>query len=189
MARLGEHNIWGKHTNFELGTRVPLIFHASGQTTGIRSNTLVESVDIYPTLAALAGLPPPPDVDGTSLLPLWKEPNKTLSPAVFSEYPRCAPVDAGWTHTQSCVHTERSNFTVMGYSVRTDNWRATFWMYWDGLRLAANFSQPPAATELYAHQGDAEADYDAFENENVAAQNSQVVNEHFALAKKQWEKP
>ena len=37
---------WGKHTNFELGTRVPLIFHAAGQTTGLKSNTLVESLDI-----------------------------------------------------------------------------------------------------------------------------------------------
>jgi hypothetical protein len=32
---------------------VPLIFHAAGQTHGIKSNSLVESVDIYPTLAAL----------------------------------------------------------------------------------------------------------------------------------------
>jgi hypothetical protein len=29
--QLGEHNIWGKHTNFELGARVPLIFHAAGE--------------------------------------------------------------------------------------------------------------------------------------------------------------
>lgn len=52
----GRVQIWGKHTNFELGARVPLIFHAAGQTAGIKSNTLVESVDIYPTLAALAGM-------------------------------------------------------------------------------------------------------------------------------------
>ena len=67
----GEHNVWGKHTNFELGARVPLIFHAAGQSSGVRSNTLVESVDIYPTLAALAGLAPPPDIDGTDLSPLF----------------------------------------------------------------------------------------------------------------------
>lgn len=54
--QLGEHNIWGKHTNFELGARVPLVFRAAGQTTPVRSNALVESVDIYPTLAQLAGL-------------------------------------------------------------------------------------------------------------------------------------
>ena len=83
--QLGEHNIWGKHTNFELGARVPLLFHAAGQTAGIKANALVESVDIYPTLAALAGLPPPPDLDGTDLSPLWHTPNATLGEAAFSE--------------------------------------------------------------------------------------------------------
>jgi arylsulfatase A-like enzyme len=29
--QLGEHNIWGKHTNFEAGTRVPLIIHSPGE--------------------------------------------------------------------------------------------------------------------------------------------------------------
>jgi len=95
--QLGEHNIWGKHTNFELGARVPLIFHAAGQTQGVKSNSLVESVHIYPTLAALAGLLPPPDVDGNDLSVLMKAPETNITTAVFSEYPRCAPVDAGWT--------------------------------------------------------------------------------------------
>jgi membrane-anchored protein YejM (alkaline phosphatase superfamily) len=31
--QLGEHNIWGKHTNFELGTRVPLMISVPGVTT------------------------------------------------------------------------------------------------------------------------------------------------------------
>ena len=101
----------------------------------LQANALVESVDIYPTLAALAGLAAPPDVDGTDLSPLWKSPTATISDAVFSEYPRCAPLSAAWTpepgHAtpQSCVNTPRANFTFMGYSVRTDGWRCTFWMY------------------------------------------------------------
>lgn len=187
--QLGEHNIWGKHTNFELGTRVPLIIKAPGQSEGIKSNALVESVDIYPTVAKLAGLPNPPDVDGIDLSPLWKEPDTPLKNVSFSEYPRCAPPDAAWEDTTSCVHTQRSNFTIMGYSVRTDQWRATFWMWWNGAKLAAYFDKPPAAVELYAHSGDEEADFDKFENENVAKQNPDVVAVHFAMAKAQWEKP
>ena len=156
---------------------------------------VVESVDIYPTLAALAGLPQPPDVDGNDLSALLKDPTAVISPAVFSEYPRCAPVDAGWTpepgHAtpQSCVNTQRSNFTVMGYSVRTENWRATFWMPWIGEKLAADFDKGPAAVELYSHSNDMEADFDAFENENVAEANANVVADHLAMAKKQWAKP
>ena len=116
---------------------------------------------------------------------------------MFSEYPRCAPVDAAWTpepgHAtpQSCVNTARSNFTVMGYSVRTDEWRATFWMPWIGEKLAGDFTAGPEAVELYAHTGDTEADFDAFENKNVAEApgNAAVVAAHLTIAKKQWEKP
>ena len=61
--QLGEHNIWGKHTNFELATRVPLILRVPGAAPR-RVADIVESLDLYPTLASLAGLPPPPDVDG-----------------------------------------------------------------------------------------------------------------------------
>jgi|EP01047_Picozoa_sp_COSAG01_P059222 hypothetical protein len=50
----GSHCVGGRWVGAqELGARVPLIFHAAGQTHGIKSNSLVESVDIYPTLAAL----------------------------------------------------------------------------------------------------------------------------------------
>jgi len=75
-------------------------------------------------------------VDGTDLSPLWQPGaeqrllNSTLGAPFtvsFSEYPRCAPLNAAWTpepgHAtpQSCVNTKRSNFTVMGYSVRRAN--------------------------------------------------------------------
>jgi hypothetical protein len=56
--QLGEHNIWGKHTNFELGTRVPLMISVPGLTMGGVSGHLVESVDLYPTIAAVAGQTP-----------------------------------------------------------------------------------------------------------------------------------
>eukprot|EP00038_Savillea_parva_P009232 m.182153 g.182153 ORF g.182153 m.182153 type:complete len:528 (+) comp15457_c0_seq1:109-1692(+) len=184
--QLGEHNIWGKHSNFELGTRVPLIIRAAGQTTAIRSNTLVESVDIYPTLAALAGLPAPPDLDGYDLTPIWQDPNTTIKNYSFSEYPRCAPPDTPWQDTSSCVHTQRTNFTIMGYSVRDTEWRATFWMWWDGDNLRGDFSRDPAAIELYAHAGDPESDFNAYENTNVAAANSDIVQRMLAVAKTQW---
>ena len=42
--------------------------------------------------------------------------------------------------------------------------------------------------ELYSHSNDMEADFDAFENENVAEANAKVVADHYAIAKKQWAK-
>jgi hypothetical protein len=42
----------------------------------------------------------------------------------------------------------------MGYSVRTPDWRYTEWEIWDGVKLAANWSAPPAARELYDHRNE-----------------------------------
>ena len=194
--QLGEHNIWGKHTNFEDGARVPLLIRAPGQTQSISTHALVELVDMYPTVAALSGLPSPPDLDGEDLSSLWTQPNASLKSAVFSEYPRCAPPQAPWTPEpgmkapQSCIHTKRSEFTVMGLSVRTTEWRATFWMWWDGGRLKPDFSRVPAATELYYHGNDpARFQHDeAFdgENQNVADANPSVVREMMRIVKSQW---
>lgn len=187
--QLGEHNIWGKHTNFELGARVPLIVSAPGMPQGVLSKALVESVDIYPTIASLAGLPPPPDLDGMDLTPLFTHPEIPLKDAAFSEYPRCPHnISTPWDDTTSCVHTDRTKFTAMGYSVRTDNWRYTVWLQWDGTKLAGDFSRPPIGVELYAHTGDDGTDFDSFENVNVATdpENQAIVADMHAKAKAHW---
>lgn len=188
--QLGEHNIWGKHTNFELGTRVPLIIHAPGIKPN-HTRALVESVDIYPTVAVLAGLPLPPDVDGTDLTPLFLNPSIEIKEAAFSEYPRCpSNVKEPWTDTTSCIRTDRHKFTVMGYSVRTDEWRYTVWLPWDGVRLQGNFDSSPVGVELYSHEGDTDFDFDKFENENLAnqAQYAPVLKQMYMIAVKHWNK-
>ena len=67
---------------------MPLIISVPGMSPGV-STSLVESVDLYPTIASVAGLPPPPDLDGTDLSPVLKDPTAVISNAAFSEYPRC----------------------------------------------------------------------------------------------------
>jgi len=55
--QLGEHGEWCKHTNFELATRTPMMLRVPGLTdSGLRSDALVEFVDIFPTLVEAAGL-------------------------------------------------------------------------------------------------------------------------------------
>jgi hypothetical protein len=61
-------------------------------------------------------------------------------------------------------------------------------MWWDGENLVGDFSRPPAAIELYSHQGDDESDFDAYENVNVAPSNSAVVQDMLGVAKAQWSK-
>eukprot|EP00940_MAST-03C_sp_MAST-3C-sp2_P001200 g1200.t1 len=186
--QLGEHNIWGKHTNFELGTRVPLII-VDPEIDSFVSDALVESVDVYPTVAALAGIPNPPDLDGVDLTPLMEKTRPELKDAVFSEYPRCpSNISTPWDDTTSCVQTARENFTAMGYSVRTQDWRYTVWLHWDGNNLKGDFDRPPIGVELYAHDGDSGANFNTFENTNLAEDpaHEDVRNRLHAVAFSHW---
>ena len=49
---LGEHGEWQKFSNFEHGTRVPLIIRVPWlpQAAGVRTSAQAELVDIFPTL-------------------------------------------------------------------------------------------------------------------------------------------
>ena len=64
--------------------------------------------------------------------------------------------------------------TVMGYSLRTPDWRYTEWAAFDGKadggRGRVNFSAPLYGVELYDHRGSVGDvnDFDAHENENLA---------------------
>lgn len=72
---LGEHAVWGKHTLFEESLRSPLIISYPGlQRPGEATDAIVESLDVFPTLADLAGLPMPDFVHGKSLRSLLDDP-------------------------------------------------------------------------------------------------------------------
>jgi iduronate 2-sulfatase len=71
---LGEHAIWGKHALFEESLHSPLIVRYPGMPEpGAATNEIVETIDIFPTLADLAGLEAPDFPDGRSLRPLIEE--------------------------------------------------------------------------------------------------------------------
>ncbi|MGL5097613.1 MAG: sulfatase, partial [Planctomycetia bacterium] len=85
---MGEHGWWGgKHNNYEGATRVVLIVAEPGGK-GRRTSALTEFVDLYPSLAELAGLPAPVGVEGTSFAPLLVDPNRKWKTAAFSQYPK-----------------------------------------------------------------------------------------------------
>ena len=72
---LGEKGRWLKSTLWEESTHVPLIIVAPGVTTpGSRTSRTVSLMDIYPTLAELAGLEVPEHVEGRSLVALLEDP-------------------------------------------------------------------------------------------------------------------
>lgn len=67
---LGDHKLWCKHINFETALRTPLIIKVPGKTKGQKTDAITEYIDIYPTLAELAGLNIPATVEGKSFLPI-----------------------------------------------------------------------------------------------------------------------
>ena len=56
--QLGEHNLWCKHSNFEIATKVPMIIYDPRQKIkGNQKEEICELLDIVPTLTELCGLP------------------------------------------------------------------------------------------------------------------------------------
>jgi arylsulfatase A-like enzyme len=87
---MGEHGSWGhKHSNYETAVRAPLLVRAPGmKAPGAVTPALVEFVDLYASLAQLAGLPPPPRHEGLSFAPLLDSPGRPWKQAAFSEMQR-----------------------------------------------------------------------------------------------------
>jgi arylsulfatase A-like enzyme len=140
--KLGEHDAWCKHTNTENDTNAALLLSVPGMnTTGVRTNALVEFVDIYPTLADLAGLPLPGHLEGLSFKPLLENPRRPWKQAAFSQYPRPAG---------------KAGQALMGYSMRTNRYRFTVW-------VSRTDHSKVDAIELYDHQTDPQ------ENTNLAS--------------------
>jgi arylsulfatase A-like enzyme len=152
--KLGENAGWCKHTNFELDTHVPMIISVPGmKTAGQRTRALTEYVDIYPTLSEVCGLAVPEHLEGVSMAPLLKNPEQPWKKAAFSQYPRGK---------------------VMGYSMRTKDFRYTEWKN--------RKTGEVLARELYDHRKDPQ------ENVNAAGlpEYEQDVRRLSAMLKRGW---
>jgi len=115
---LGELNLWCKSTNFELSAHAPLIIAAPGiEMAGTTSQSIVQSLDIYPTIVELAGMQSQQNLSGKSLVPLLNEKNPVWTDVAFNQFAR--PYNAAIGGRQPMSH--------MGYSVRINEWRYTSW--------------------------------------------------------------
>jgi uncharacterized sulfatase len=105
--QLGEHGLWFKQSCFEESARVPMIIASPATKNAGRTCVRnVELIDLYPTLADLAGLTQPKGLEGVSLRPLMENPT------------------ARWTRP-AFTQVQRGGFP--GHSVRTERWRYTEW--------------------------------------------------------------
>lgn len=104
--QLGEKGKWSKAGSlFEMGTRVPMLMHVPGMKgNGHACTRIVQSMDIFATLAELCDLPKPDGIEGTSLVPLLNNPS-----AVWDK-----PAYSVWSEDGRTLH---------GVTVRTEKWR------------------------------------------------------------------
>ena len=87
---LGDHGRWAKHSNMERATSCPLIvYDPRTPGKGAKTTSPVSTLDIYPTLCALAGLPVPDQpksrqakhgrpLRGVNFAPLLKNPSASV---------------------------------------------------------------------------------------------------------------
>lgn len=83
---LGEHDFWAKVSLREESVRVPLIIKVPGKAPAV-CHSLVELIDLYPTVARLAGLEVPARLQGRDISPVFDNPRHTVRDAVFSVAP------------------------------------------------------------------------------------------------------
>lgn len=85
---MGEHGDWGwhSHTLYDELLRVPLVVRRpGGRSAGERVTHQARGVDLAPTLLALAGVAPPPGLDGTDLLALVDGGDPTATRFAFAQ--------------------------------------------------------------------------------------------------------
>ncbi len=100
---LGEHGQWEKQMLFEGSVKVPLIINMPGAKGNRRvSRKMVELVDLYPTIAEIAGLPKPDGLEGDSLKPLLDNPaSKAWTQPAYSQVQGGRSVRvARWRYTE-----------------------------------------------------------------------------------------
>ncbi|XP_030352934.1 iduronate 2-sulfatase isoform X1 [Strigops habroptila] len=210
---LGEHGEWAKYSNFDVATRVPLMFYVPGMTTspvsrgesmfpyldpfshilGLvpqgQSKKVVELVSLFSTLAELAGLQVPPVcpeasfhvslcTEGSSIVRYFNASEEKVKEekdgcddtcrcfneetVAFSQYPR--PAD---TPQWNSDKPKLKDIRIMGYSMRTIDYRYTVWVRFNPNNFSADFEDVHAG-ELYMVETDPNQDYNIYNNTSHA---------------------
>jgi arylsulfatase A-like enzyme len=181
-----------KTTLYDSGIKTPFIVHWPGHVgAGSRCNSLLSSVDIAPAFLELAGLSTPKVFEGSSFLPLLRNPQQGIREFVFAE--------RNWHDYEDRVRAVRNrrfkyirNFyndlpnTPPADVVRSVAYREMIRLRDEGRLVDAQkntFIQPRAKEELYDTQSD------PFELKNLASHPAQARRlKRFRSALAKWQK-
>jgi uncharacterized sulfatase len=143
----------GKGSMYELGFRTPLIFSWPGRIpSGQTIESLVSSLDVFPTLLDYAGIPTPPDRSGQNLRPLLEGRMESTPRTII-----------GWMQQSIVTRNPRGSipeYVKMGsaFFLRNTSWHYVFY---------AELGED----ELYDVRSDPE------ENKNVASDHPNLVKQ------------
>ncbi len=116
---LGEHDFWAKVSLLDQSSQVPLIIKVPGKKPAV-CNSLVELLDLYPSTAALCGLPAQSRLQGKDISPLLDDPTLTVRDTAFS----VAPMRKGFLlrddHFASIHYGEKGENGIELYDIRKD---------------------------------------------------------------------
>lgn len=116
---LGEHDFWAKVSLRDESSGVPLIISVPGKKPAV-CDSLVELLDLYPTLSDLCGLPVPERLQGKNIAPLLDDPKKEVRDAAFS----VAPMRKGFllrTHDHTYIqYGEKAENGIELFDLKTD---------------------------------------------------------------------
>ncbi|MEP4595638.1 MAG: sulfatase [Cyclobacteriaceae bacterium] len=129
--KLGDYDSWCKWSNMYLDTHIPLIVSAPKLKRGIINTSPTEAINIYPTLAELAGLKKPNHLEGNSLAPYLNNPSLHQEDTIFTIWPHNR-----WNYDK----------TIMGFSAKTTRFNYTEWV-----KLSTG---EVVERELYDHEND-----------------------------------
>ena len=117
--KLGDHNSWGKMTNYNIDLKVPMIIRTPDQLNkGTQTFEITELIDMFPSLCELAGVEAPDYLQGTSFVPLLDDPERAWKKAAFSQFHR---------RPRHAADGKR----YMGYSINTKKHHYIEWYRWN----------------------------------------------------------
>jgi len=83
---LNEHKRFEKHTMWEEAIRQPMVIKAGHAQAGLRSDALIEYIDVMPTILDLLGIDLSEGVQGASFRTVIDQPTAAFKEIAFSEY-------------------------------------------------------------------------------------------------------
>lgn len=111
---LGEHGWFDKRFMYEESFRTPLIIRWKDKIKPNQVNTdLVQNIDFAPTMLEMAGIPIPEDMQGESLVPLFKGQNENWREALYYHY-----------YEFPGIHSVKRH-----YGIRTDRYKLIHFYY------------------------------------------------------------